>query len=380
MRVCISRSVRSTLAAHILRFHRNSAFTSSWLHLAEVSFYEDGSTCLPDTILNETSPPIISESDQSTTALPISTGTTTTMGNTEDTSTAEGSNITIIVALVVISISIICIIITIMIVFISARHFSPRYKNNTSADIPLREGHTTHGQVMCEETGQVHYSAVQSNLNDPSDQKNQFNDDQNVEQPPAQLLSIQVDGENKIISTATQEEPPPFAFAVYSQIDKEKRNEGRNNESTPSLNPEPSFLVDEMYAQVDKKKAPKKSIPPQPCSPVDQLYAQVDKNKKKEKSTPQLEKPSSSIDQLYAQVDKTNNKKASKKMESTLQPEEPPSSIDQLYAQVDKTNKKKASKKLESTPTQMPELFQLMDNQVNKKDTDVLPFVASPPQ
>ncbi len=82
------------------------------------------------------------------------------MGNTEDTSTTEGSNnyYTIIIAPVVIAISIICIIITIMIVFISVRYFSPRYKNNTSADI-AREGHTTsHGQVMIEETGQVHES------------------------------------------------------------------------------------------------------------------------------------------------------------------------------------------------------------------------------
>ncbi len=38
-----------------------------------------------------------------------------------------------------------------------------------------------------------------------------------------QLLSFQVDGEKKIISTATEEEAPPFAFAVYSQVDKEKR-------------------------------------------------------------------------------------------------------------------------------------------------------------
>ena len=46
---------------------------------------------------------------------------------------------------------------------------------------------------MCEETGQVHYSTVQSNMDDPSDQTNQFNDEQNVEQQPAQLLSFQVD-------------------------------------------------------------------------------------------------------------------------------------------------------------------------------------------
>ncbi len=189
------------------------------------------------------------------------------------------------------------------------------------------------------------------------------------------MLSFQVDGEKKIISTATQEEAPPFAFAVYTQIDKKKKNEGRNNESTPSLNPEPSFPVDEIYAQVDKKnkkKAKKKSIPPQPCSPVEQLYTQVDKNKKKEKSTPQLEEPSSSIDQMYAQVDKTNKKKASKKLESAPQLEEPSSSIDQLYAQVDKTNMKKARKKLESTLPQMRESFQQMDTQVDKGNTDVL--------
>ncbi len=190
-----------------------------------------------DNNTKSTSSPQTSGSDPSTT-----TGTTTTMGNTENTGTTEGSNITIIIVSAVIAIPIICIII---IIFISVRYFSPRYKNNTSTDIALREGHTaSHGQVMCEETGQVHYSTVQSNVDDPSDQTNQFTDDQtnqftddqNVEQPPAQLLSIQVDGEKKIISTATQEETPPLAFAVYSQ---EKRNEGRKNESTPSLNPEP---------------------------------------------------------------------------------------------------------------------------------------------
>ncbi len=65
-------------------------------------------------------------------------------------------------------------------------------------------------------------------------------------------------------------------------------------EKTPSLNPEPSFPVDEMY--MDKKNT-KRSLflDPQPCSPMDQLYAQVDK----EKSTTQIEEPSSSIDLLY---------------------------------------------------------------------------------
>ncbi len=357
VRVCISGPV--SLERLTLRFQLSSA--STWIHLAEVTFYGADPTSPPKNIRNTTSAPITSESD-----------TSTEMSTTNH---SMVDPIFIIIPVVVI-ISIICIIITIMIVFISVRYFSPKYKNNISADIALREGHTTNlGQVMCEETGQIHNSTVQSNMDDPSDQTNQFNDEQNAEPPPAQLLSFQVYGEKKIISTATQEEAPPFAFAVYTQVDKEKRNEGRINESAPTISPEPSFPVNEIYAQVDKKnkkKDKKKSIPPQPCSPVDQLYAQVDKNEKKEKSTPQLEESSSSIDQMYAQVDKTNKKKASKKLEPAPQLEEPSSSIDQLYAQVDKTNKKKARKKLESTPPHMRESFQQMDTQIDEGNTDFL--------
>ncbi len=47
VRVCLSGS---TLTALTLRFHLSSA--STWVHLAEVSFYGAGPTCPPDTILN----------------------------------------------------------------------------------------------------------------------------------------------------------------------------------------------------------------------------------------------------------------------------------------------------------------------------------------
>ncbi len=50
VRVCISRSVSSTLTALTLRFQLSSA--STWVHLAEVSFYGAGPTCSPDSILN----------------------------------------------------------------------------------------------------------------------------------------------------------------------------------------------------------------------------------------------------------------------------------------------------------------------------------------
>ncbi len=109
VRVCISRSVSSTRTALTLRFHLSPA--STWVHLAEVSFYGAGPTCPPDSILNQTSPFTTSGSDQSTPKLPITPGTTTAMGNSEDNNKYNRGNITIIVALVVIAISIIWVVV-----------------------------------------------------------------------------------------------------------------------------------------------------------------------------------------------------------------------------------------------------------------------------
>ncbi len=50
VRVCIPRPVGSTLTALTLRFQLSSA--STWVHLAEVSFYGAGPTCPPESVLN----------------------------------------------------------------------------------------------------------------------------------------------------------------------------------------------------------------------------------------------------------------------------------------------------------------------------------------
>ncbi len=50
VRVCISREVSSTRTALTLRFHLTPA--STWVHLAEVSFYGADPTCPPESILN----------------------------------------------------------------------------------------------------------------------------------------------------------------------------------------------------------------------------------------------------------------------------------------------------------------------------------------
>ncbi len=316
VRVCISLSSQKLISSNlpVLTLSFQLSPDSTWVHLAEVTFYGAGPTCPSDTFYDD-------DSTCPSNAPETVTNTTTT----EITTTSIADPILIIVPVVIV-ISIICIIVTLVIFLISVRYFSSRYKNNTSVNIALRKGHTTsHGQVMCEETGQVHYSTVQSNVDDPSD-------------------------------------------LMYAQVNKNSEKKTTKKKSIPSQVPEPHSPVEQLYAQVEKKGKKKKTkSTPQPEEPMDQLYAQVGKKKKiTKKSTPHLD---ASIDQLYAQVDK---KKASKKLESTPQLEEPSSSIDQLYAQVDKTNKKKARKKLESTSPLMRESFQQIDTQVDKGNTDVL--------
>ncbi len=57
VRVCISRSVSSTLTPLTLRFQLSLA--STWVHLAEMSFYGAGPTCPSESILNPpTTPPL----------------------------------------------------------------------------------------------------------------------------------------------------------------------------------------------------------------------------------------------------------------------------------------------------------------------------------
>ena len=86
----------------------------------------------------------------------------------------------------------------------------------------------------------------------------------------------------------------------------EKQGKKRKKESK-KMNADAT--VDQLYAQVDKKKKDGDTThphPPEADTSVDQLYAQVDKKKKKDGDTPHPHPPEAdtSVDQLYAQVDK----------------------------------------------------------------------------
>ena len=139
--------------------------------------------------------------------------------------------------------------------------------------------------------------------------------------------------------------------------------------------------MDQLYDQVDIKTNIRR-VPPsavaienitsqyselQASDPVDQLYAQVDKKKGKKKkhgvnsqpsATPFSHAtdmgPSEPVDQLYAQVDKKQKGKKKNKEPADSHPSETVSSqppVTELYAQVDKKKKRKKKTKDDSEPS-----------------------------
>ena len=76
---------------------------------------------------------------------------------------------------------------------------------------------------------------------------------------------------------------------------RKKENQKRSADAT----------VDQLYAQVDKKKKVGDTTHPHPPE-ANQLYAQVDKKKDGDTHPPEAEMQ---VDQLYAQVDKKNSRK-----------------------------------------------------------------------
>ena len=98
---------------------------------------------------------------------------------------------------------------------------------------------------------------------------------------------------------------PEAGTAMYDRVDDKK------NENDISTNPNTSEAgtTDQLYAQVDKKKKKKGEAVTHPHvdTAVDQLYAQVDKKKKKGEAVTHSQ-VDTAVDQLYAQVDKKKKK------------------------------------------------------------------------
>ena len=176
---------------------------------------------------------------------------------------------------------------------------------------------------------------------------------------------------------------------LYAQVDKKKGKKKKHGVgSQPSATPSsqatdmgPSEPVDQLYAQVDKKQKGKKkkeepadshSSPSQP--PVMELYAQVDKKKKRIKKTTDDSEPSYS-EPPAEQVDKKRVKQRSSAT-SDSQYVETESPMDQLYAQVDKNKKmkKKAKEPTSSPETAVDQLYAQVDKKKQKsKEKEVCP-------
>ena len=104
---------------------------------------------------------------------------------------------------------------------------------------------------------------------------------------------------------------------LYAQVDKKKKLKKKTkDDSEPSYSEPPT----ELYAHMDKKRAKQGSSATggsqyvETESPMDQLYAQVDKKKKGKKKAKESKEPTSSVEQLYAQVDKKKQKSKEKEV------------------------------------------------------------------
>jgi len=116
--------------------------------------------------------------------------------------------------------------------------------------------------------------------------------------------------------------------------------------------------LDQLYAQVDKKKKGNKcasrvivdlpTLTPAADSSVDQLYAQVHKNKKLQVAT-----DPEGADQLNSQVDQKKRKKKGTTASGATTKLDTDTPVDQLYAQVDK--KKKRSANQVATDSSLPD-------------------------
>ena len=132
---------------------------------------------------------------------------------------------------------------------------------------------------------------------------------------------------------------------IYTLLGKKAKALSEEKQS-PANSPEVKYPVDQLYAQVDKKKKVQegtkllyiastvniesimhitKESQLAEVLPVDQLYARVDKTKKAKKDK-ECSSSQTVVDQLYAKVDKKKKDK-----EPTCSPE---TAVDQLYAKV----------------------------------------------
>ena len=189
--------------------------------------------------------------------------------------------------------------------------YAKHHKHNTSHHPAVGEGHiNTHSHpppvTLCEETGQVYYSTPQEV--ESNDTYSHIHHDtitgrgaskKSREDTVAEDMEM---GEYSMLSYGGKPQEQDVGTYLDSEVG-EKQGKKRKKESKKVS---ADATVDQLYAQVDKKKKEDGDPhPPEGDAPVDQLYAQVDKKKDGDTHPPEA----MPVDQLYAQVDKKNSRK-----------------------------------------------------------------------
>ena len=421
VRYCIQgESVQRVL---ILQF--NFISTKDWLHLAEVRFHINSSACPHDTIITPpppptttpppatTSPPSLgttntSQSGNNTPKVPNNspqiTSTTSTNPESTDSTGDELPNIILIAVPASVAFFLLLAVFTVAILIIcKCKHHKPNTSSLTSdmelekyapvsGDKPPLPGggeagaSALHVQVYTEVNIVNHPTQTHQETESGMDQLyDQVDIKTNIRRVPPSAVTT-----DNIVSQYSELQASDPVDQLYAQVDKKKGKKKKHGVgSQPSATPSsqaadmvPSEPVDQLYAQVDKKQKGKKkkeepadshsseTIPSQPH--VMELYAQVDKKKKRKKKTTDDSEPpySEPPAELYAQVDKKRAKQGSSATGDS-QYVETESQMDQLYAQVDKKRKSKKKSKEDKVPeTAVDQLYAQVDKKKQKKSKE----------
>ena len=410
--------IQGESAQKILMLEFNFISANDWLHLAEVRFHTNSSACPHDTIITPpppptatpppatTSPPAPATTNTSPAGNNLSqvpdspqiTPTTSANNNTENTASTTEELPDIILIAVPASLAFLLLLavftVAILIILCKCKHRKPN-TNSLARDVDLEKyaavsgdkpplpgggeagASALHVQVYTEVNIVNHPTQTHQETESGMDQLyDQVDIKTNIRRVPPSAVTTE-----NIMSQYSELQASDPVDQLYAQVDKKKGKKKKHGvDSQPSVTPSsqaadmaPSEPVDQLYAQVDKKQKGKKktkepadlhsseTVPSQP--PVMELYAQVDKKKKRKKndSEPSYSEPPA---ELYAQVDKKIAKQGSSATGDS-QYVETESPMDQLYAQVDKKKKGKKKAKESKEPTSPPEAA--VDVQVDKK-------------
>ena len=404
VRYCIQGE--TTHRVLILQFKLISA--NNWLHLAEVRIHTDSSACPHDTIITPPPPPTTTP-PPATTSLPSPANTNIPPPGNNSSQVSDSPLPIIILIAVPASVAFLLLLAVFMVAILiicKCKHRKPntsslardveleKYAPVSGDKPPLPGGgeagaSALHVQVYTEVNIVNHQTQTHQETESGMDQLyDQVDIKTNIRRVPPSAMTTE-----NITSQYSELQASDPVDQLYAQVDKKKgKKKNHGVDSQPSTAPSsqaadmaPSEPVDQVYAQVDKKQKRKKktkepansqSTETVSSKPPVELYAQVDKKKKRRKKTKDDIEPSYSESpvELYVQVDKKTAKQGSLATGDS-QYVETESPMDQLYAQVDKKKKGKKKSKEDKVPeTAVDQLYAQVDKKKQKsKEKEVCP-------